>query len=404
MTQSSVLVVGAGPVGLLTALGLARSGICVTLIEGAPAIVESPRAAVYHWSALQGLERLGILDDARSAGFAKQDSCYLVFKTRETIAFSLAPLADYVPHPYNVHLGQHALARIALDRLQRLPGVTVHWNTRFTALSQDATGVTVTAETPEGLREFRAGWVVGADGARSAVRHALGLEFEGMTWSERFVATNIRYDFEKFGYARSTLMIDPGHGAIISKLDKTNLWRCTYCESVSLPESDVLKRMPEYFKMVLPGAPDYQLVQHSPYRMHQRTAPRFRVGRVLLAGDAAHATNPTGGYGLTAGLFDVFVLYEALAAIMHGEAGEDVLERYSIERRRAFLEFASPQAIENKRLIYHSHDPVRLEQDLQSLRRLATDRDFLIQRLLFARNLETPSLLAASRGHARALT
>lgn len=397
MTQSAVLVVGAGPVGLLTALGLARAGISVTLLEREPAIVESPRAAVYHWSVLGGLERLGILEDAKRAGFAKQDSCYLVFKTRETIAWSLAPLADYIPHPYNVHLGQHVLARIALDHLQRLPGVTVHWNTRVTGLSQNSTGVTATAHTPEGPCEFRAGWVVGADGARSAVRHALGLEFEGMTWSERFVATNIRYDFEKFGYARSTLMIDPEYGAIISKLDKTNLWRCTYCERVSLPEHDVLQRMPEYFNVVLPGAPDYQLVQYSPYSMHQRTAPRFRIGRVLLAGDAAHATNPTGGYGLTAGMFDVFVLYEALAAVMHGEAGDDVLERYSIDRRRAFLEFASPQAIESKRLIYHSHDPVRLEQELQSLRRLATDRDFLIQRLLFARNLETPSLLATRR-------
>ena len=393
MSQSSVLVVGAGPVGLLTALGLARAGIPVTVLESEPAIVDSPRAAVYHWSVLVGLERLGILDDIRKAGIAKQDYSYLVFKTRETISWNLVPLADYTPHPYNVHLGQHVLGKIALEHLSRLPDTTIHWNTRVTHISQDASGVTVSADTPDGPREFRSGWIVGADGARSTVRHELGLAFDGMTWPERFVATNIRYDFEKFGYARSTLMIDPKYGAIIAKLDETNLWRCTYCESTSLSESTVLERMPAFFEVVLPGALDYQLVQHSPYRMHQRVAPTFRLGRVLLAGDAAHATNPTGGFGLTSGMFDVFVLYEALVAVIHGEAGDDVLDRYSEERRRVFVEFASPQAIEYKRLIYHSHDPVRLEQDLQSLRRLASDRDFLIKRLLFTRNLETPSLL-----------
>jgi 3-(3-hydroxy-phenyl)propionate hydroxylase/6-hydroxy-3-succinoylpyridine 3-monooxygenase len=117
------------------------------------------------------------------------------------------------------------------------------------------------------------------------------------------------------------------------------------------------------------------------------------VGRVLLEGDAAHATNPTGGLGLTSGLFDTFVLYEALAAVILGEADDSVLDRYAEERRRIFLEMVSPQACENKRLVYHSHDPVRLEADLRMLRRLGDDKDFLIQRLMFTKRLESPSLV-----------
>jgi len=395
MNPDAVLIVGAGPVGLLNALGLAQAGVQVTLIEREPYIVDSPRAMVYHWSVLEGIERLGLLDEAKRIGFTKQDYSYLVFRTREMISWTLQPLSAVTPHPYNLHIGQNKLAEIALQRLQRMPNFSVHWNTRFAALTQDADGVTVSARAPAGPREFRAGWVIGADGAASGVRQALGLQFEGITWPERFVATNIYYDFERDGYTRSTLMIDPNYGAIISKIDNEGLWRCTYCEDAALPEEQVLERMPEYFKVILSRPSEYKLKMHSPYRMHQRSAGRYRLGRVLLAGDAAHATNPTGGLGLTSGLFDTFVLYEALAAVMHGDVGDDVLDRYSDERQRVFLEYASPRASENKRLIYHSNDPLRLEADLQQLRRLRTDKDFLMQTMTFTKQLETPSLLSA---------
>jgi len=398
MSGDTVIVVGAGPVGLLTALGLARSGVRVTVVESEPAIVDSPRAVVYHWSVLDGLERLGILADVKRIGLTKQDYMYRIFATGESICWSLAPLADYTAHPYNVHLGQNRLAEVALEHLRRISRTSVLFGARVTGLVQDRGGVTVQVSTTEGPRELRAAWVVGADGARSAVRQALGLGFEGMTWPERFVATNVVYDFARhLGLARATMFVDPRFGAIIVKIDGAGLWRCTYCEDASLPEEGVLERIPAYFRAILPHGAEYELKQWSPYRMHQRAAQRFRVGRVVLAGDAAHVTNPTGGLGLTSGMFDCFVLYEALAAVVHGEAGEEVLDRYCEERRRVFWELVSPQACENKRLIYHSHDPARLEQDLASLRRLATDKDFLIERALFTRKLATPSLLT---GHA----
>ncbi|HUN27372.1 MAG TPA: FAD-dependent monooxygenase [Steroidobacteraceae bacterium] len=393
MSDKSVLVVGAGPVGLLTALGLARAGIRVTVVECEPAIVDSPRAVVYHWSVLDGLERLGILGDALRIGIPKQDYMYRIFRTGETIRWSLDALSGLTAHPYNIHLGQNRLAQIALEHLERLPGTEVLWNTRVHGIAQDAVGVTVQAATPAGPRELRAGWVVGADGARSGVRQALGLEFPGMTWPERFVATNVIYDFEGLGLARATLQVDPQYGAIIVKIDNEGLWRCTYCEDAGLAEEGVLARMPAYFAAILPAGARYELVQHSPYRMHQRAAERFRLGRVVLAGDAAHVTNPTGGLGLTSGMFDCFVLHEALAAVIEGAAVEGVLDRYAEERRRIFWERASPQACENKRLIYHSSDPARLDQDLAGLRRLATDRDFLIERVFFTKRLESPSLL-----------
>src|SRR5262245_45515801 len=120
MTQDEVLVVGAGPVGLLGALGLAQAGLKVTVIEREPYIVDSPRASVYHWTTLGGIERLGLLEEAKTLGFSKQDYAYRVFKTREMIPWTLAPLAEVTPHPYNVHLGQNKLAELALHKLLRM--------------------------------------------------------------------------------------------------------------------------------------------------------------------------------------------------------------------------------------------------------------------------------------------
>ena len=391
--DDEVVVVGAGPVGLLNALGLARAGIPVTVVERGPAVVDSPRAMVYHWSVLEGIARLGLLDEALRIGFTKQDYTYLVLATGERISYSLDVLEGHTPYPHNLHLGQNRLAEIALRRLAEFPHAQVLWSTEVRGVVQDSTGVTLRCEGPEGAQDVRAAWVIGADGAGSAVRKALGLDFPGMTWPERFVATNIRYDFETHGYARSTLLIDPTYGAIIAKIDDTGLWRCTYSESAELPEDGVRDRMSAYFEVVLPGAPDVELDAFQPYRMHQRAAERFRVGRVLLAGDAAHATNPTGGLGLTSGLFDTFVLYDAVAAVIRREAEESVLDRYAEERRRIFLEVASPAAVENKRLIYSSHDPERLEADLVKIRRLADEPEVLLERLMLTARMRSEPLV-----------
>ena len=388
----SVLIAGAGPVGLITALGLARAGVEVTVLEAEPRIVESPRAAVYHWTVLEPFERLGILADLEARGLSKQDYAFRVFETGETIPYSIGAIADETPYAYNVHLGQHELAAIALEHLERLPGARVSFSARVTDLAHDRGGVTVAAATPDGPLELHAGWLIGADGGRSTVRRALGLSFEGFTWPERFVATNVRHDFDRHGYALATFQIDHVHGAVIVKLDDTGLWRCTYSEDASLPEETVSERLPGHFAVLLPGDQGYELASHAPYKMHQRAADRFRVGRVLLAGDAAHVTNPTGGLGLTSGLFDAFALCEALAAVLLDGADEAVLDAWAEERRRLFLELASPAASELKRLIFSEADPERRREDLEALRRWTSDRDLLRERLRFTAQLRSAPL------------
>lgn len=391
-----VAIVGAGPVGLVTALGLAQAGVPVTVYERGSQIVSSPRAITYHWPALEGLARLGILDEATELGFLKQDYTFAVFETGEKINYSIDILEGRTPYPFNLHLGQHLLAAIALKKLEEIAHARVVWNANLHDLTQDGDGVTLTFDGPDGLWTAAADWVVGADGAGSSVRKALGLDFEGITWPHRFIAANVRYDFAQHGYARTTFQIDDKYGAIIVKLDNDDLWRCTYSEPLDLPEEGIAERMPAYFDVILPGVQGIEVEAFSPYRMHQRAATRFRVGRVLLAGDAAHSTNPSGAYGLTSGLFDAYALYEALAAVARHEVDDKVLDRYAEERRRIFLEIVSPAASDNKRMVFDTSDKAQREIDLARLRRLTTDRDVLLERLMLTFRMRGEPLIAAA--------
>ena len=367
-------------------------GIAVNVLERGKSIIASPRAIVYHWSCLEGLSELGLLEDALQVGFSKQDYCYIEFATGERIEYSLDVLEGRAKFPYNLHLGQDRLAEIALRKLAAYPNVKVHWGVNVNDIKQDAEGVVVQAVGPAGELEFRSGWLVGADGAGSMVRTKLGLEFEGITWPKRFVAANLYLDFSKYGFARSTFLIDSTYGAIIAKLDRNDLWRCTYSEDLELPEESIPERMKKFLEVIVPQAKDYKLDAYSPYRMHQRVATKFRVGRVLLAGDAAHATNPSGGYGLVGGLFDVYALYKALAAVAQGRAGDEVLDKYAEDRRRVFLEVVSPAATENKRIIFDTSDPVQRAADMAKLRKLGADKAALVERLMLTSRMSSEPL------------
>lgn len=394
--MEDVIIVGGGPVGFINALGLAQAGVRVSVIEAEPQIINSPRAAVYFWSVLEGLGRLGVLQEAEAAGVRKQDYTYLVKCTGERVVYSLEILQGRTPYPYNLHLGQHRLADIAMRRLKTFSNATIRFGTRLQGLRQDAEGVTLSVVTMAETADLRARWVIGADGAASTVRRLLGLSFDGMTWAERFVATNVYYDFEKHGYSRSTLVIDDRFGAVIAILNNDGLWRCTYMEDATLPEETFLERLPAAYESILPGQGRYQLERASPYRMHQRSAQQYRAGRVVLAGDAAHVTNPTGGLGLTSGLFDSYALYPVLTAVILEGADDQVLDRYAAARRDTFINQVSPQATANKQLIFHANGGgIELEKALAGLRRLATDPEFLYQRLMFTKTLETPPLLGA---------
>ena len=370
-----ILVSGAGPVGLVTALRLARAGIRVVVVDSEPAIRDEPRAAVYHSPVVERFAQLGVLEDLQQIGVLKQAYHYWNIEHRLLGHFSFDVLRpEDTTHPFNLHLGQPALAAVILRHLLRVPGVEVRWNTRLTAVTQSDDVVTATVETCEGPKQIRARWLVGADGGHSGTRRALNLKLEGVTHPEWFVATNVMFDFTKHGYGQSNIVLDPDHWAIIPVIDKAGLWRCTYREDGALTEAEARALVPQRYALFAPGLADRKPAAVNPYRVHDRCAESFRVGRVLLAGDAAHLVNPIGGLGLTGGLLDAFPLSDALIAVIEGREPPSALDAWAAERRRVFLEVTVPTATENRRRV-SERDPEKKRADEARLHHLTVDRE-----------------------------
>ena len=390
MSADDVIIVGAGPVGLVTAYGLARAGIPVTVLEAEREVVHSPRAMVYHWALLEDLDRLDLLEEIDRRGFRKDDYGYRVHGTGETLTYTLDALAGETAYPYNIHLGQDELCAIVLERLEDCPHACVRWQAPVTGLSQDATTAHVTTTTSDGDEQHRGSWVIGCDGARSTVRRLLGVPFEGTTWPQRFVATNVFYDFHAHGYTRSVFLMDDVHGAVIAKITAENLWRVTYSEDLSLPEDGIGDRVAEHFAAILPDDRAYEVERFGGYRLHQRMAERLRVGRVVLAGDAAHATNPTGGFGLASGLFGAFSLIDMLASVILDRGDHALIDRWAQERRKIFLEIASPAATRMKRTVYES-DRHAGHATIEQWRRMVADPAAFRERLMFPAKLRSAS-------------
>lgn len=378
--STQVIIVGAGPVGLLTALALAQENISVIVLEADSKVSEAPRAAVYFPSTIIALDNLGMLDDVIAASQTGTS-----FATRIPEFGFVSEIQHSVmkgiTHEYQLHCGQDELARIAIRHGEKV-GVDLRLNHKVQALSQDSSGVTLTVMTPEGERVFKADYVIGCDGARSTIRKLLDLSFDGHTWPNRFVATNVYCDFSKHGYCPANIILDPVDGGVVMALGKPNFWRVTYGESSSLDPETHRERILERYMRIIPEGEPFELVASNPYTIHQRAASSFRVGRTLLAGDAAHATNPLGGLGLTGGLWDGIILADLLAAVFRKEARNDVLEKWADERKRVFWDVASAGASENKRMVEEKNLTQR-RLDMQRLQATADDPEAGRQMMLY---------------------
>lgn len=375
-----VLVVGAGPVGLLSALALAQTGASVTVIEAAAEVSDAPRAAVYFPTTMLVLQALGMFDDVAARAIKGYSFGHHVPLLNERVQVKIGQVPG-TSFDYNLHCGQDIVAKVAMEHGIRR-GVRILFSHRLDSIAQDADGATAIVNTPDGARQMRAKWIVGADGARSTVRRLMDIEFEGHSWPNRFVATNVYFDFSKIGYSEANFICDPIYSAVIAKIDKDGLWRLTYQEDTAQPAETFMDRLPERYAHFIPKGEPYELKAANPYAIHQRAAKTLRQGRVLLAGDAAHATNPCGGLGLTTGLITGMVLSDVLGAVIRGEADEEILDRFSDERRRVFWDITSPAASQNKNML-ERQTIEELAHDFEGVRAAANDPEVGKMMMLF---------------------
>ncbi|MEU4740499.1 FAD-dependent monooxygenase [Actinosynnema sp. NPDC023658] len=317
-----MLVVGAGPVGLTTALLLARAGVPTTVLEAAERHrAVGSRSICVHRDVLNILERVGVGRSVVDAGVTwYRGRTY--FRDREVLTVELPRTEGFPPF---VNTPQTTVERILLAKARREPLITLHHSQRVERVHQSDH---VTVHT--GTDAFEGTHLVAADGAHSTVRDLLGIPFDGHSFSDRFVIADIRVDLGHPEPERRFHFDPPWHPGrqVLIHPQPDGVHRVDW----QVPEDFELT--PDHVRAVVGDRP-HEVLWQSTYRFHQRRAARFRVGRVLLAGDAAHVMSPFGARGLNSGICDADNAAWKIALDRAGGAGPLLLESYHHERAAA---------------------------------------------------------------------
>src|SRR5262245_37385901 len=394
-----VIVVGAGPVGAVSALALVKKDIPVTLIEAEAEPPEAQRAATIHPPTVEMLVDLGPEDEA-FANDASGGMTAPLFHFRDRITgelvavFDISLLKGEVPYPFVVQWEQYKLVRAGVPHIEASGIADVRFSTKLTDLEQGADYVEVTLSNADGETEkIRGRYVIGADGGRSTVRRLADIEFEGFTWPERFIKIGTSFDFGATGrgFCTRNYFSDPKEWLNLFKVKGNGppgIWRGIM--PVPPEESDEqalsMDGIQRRLQGIHPRSGGYEIPYHALYAVHQRVAATFNKGRVLLAGDSAHINNPIGGMGMNGGIHDAMNLTEKLADVWYGRAGPEAFDRYTRQRRKAQVDYVQAQTIQNKRSL-EEKDPVIRRQHLDELRRISEDvklhKQFLYRAALF---------------------
>ncbi len=385
-----VVIIGAGPVGLCLALALAQQDIPVIVIEalGEDNFLEQvPRAGTNHPATLEMYDRIGLYAKLEPRGIVAPVFHYWDRAENALIAaFDHVHLKDDTRFPYVLQCERIKVVEEALELAKAHPLIDLRLNSAFTAFTQNGSGVTATFTNPAGETETVAGaYLVSAEGARSIVRKELGIEFEGFTYSDLVLNIEVAYDFRRHGYAERNYISDPKEWSnLFHWKGPPDRWRVHFPVEPGVDEAAIMSpdALQARLQGFLPTSEPFDIVGSNLYIVHQRVAQKFRGGRAILAGDAAHVNSPIGAMGMNSGVHDAFNLADKLTAILRGEADEDVLDRYERQRRHVAIQHTQAQTIRNKRLLAET-DPTVRKKNQDDLRRTAEDplraRAFLLR-------------------------
>ncbi|HEX8883066.1 MAG TPA: FAD-dependent oxidoreductase [Noviherbaspirillum sp.] len=388
-----VVVVGAGPVGLATAIDLAQQDIPVVVLDDDCTLSVGSRAICFAKRTLEILDRLGCGERAVEKGVS-WNLGKIFFHEKMVYEFNLLPETGH-RRPAFINLQQYYLEGYLFERAGELPLVDVRWKNKVTGVTQQDDCVELTVDTPDGPYTLQCDYLVAADGARSPVRGFCGLESKGQTFRDRFLIADVKM---KAGFpSERWFWFDPPfhpNQSVLLHRQPDNVWRIDF--QLGWDADPVAEKQPERviprIQALLGEDADFELEWVSIYTFSCLRMDKFRHGRIFFAGDSAHGVSPFGARGANSGLQDAENLAWKLKLVIDGKAPDALLDTYGQER-----EYAADENLLNSTratdFITPKSEVSRCFRD--ATLRLARDYDFA-RRLVNSGRLSRPSTLAGS--------
>ena len=353
-SDNRIVIVGAGPVGMVVALALSEAGIPVTVLETGSTVCQDMRAPAFHAPTIDMLEDVGLLDRLLPIATREEVMRFSDRGLGEEVFLDQDVLSRRYRHPFDMLVGQQWFTAMAYEMLASRD-CEVRFGYEVTGVRQTSDHAVVQANTPGGPVEITCPWVIACDGARSAVRTSQDIEFQGYTWPERFMLVHTKEDFSE-RYGRVNFIADGPQWQLLVRIPygpDPDDWLFRVVSSVPDELSEQDAAAPEALQRQLlrlhPEKDRIPVANWTFYNIHQRVAQTFRKGRVLLVGDAAHVNNPIGGQGLNAGIHDAMNLAGKFKQVWLDPDKDALLDLYDRQRRITNWEYIQKISVENKK-------------------------------------------------------